>query len=721
MELVFDVDAPGLDAAELRERVLRARSQLEDLFRQPVEGIRVGEEDAIAAEAADMMRRSHSVPGGRGRGGGAQAGGHDAAGVAASAAAMGGSSSSAARGRSQGGGRAFGDLAGRAGPVRGRHAPEQVPITPPGPPRFLAEGSHWSQRKGRRLREQWLEKELQRKSDEDAPQKPFRAMPVPPSVLAARLSLPTSGPMAAAAHLLARQKEGRGRSVSPERLSNSEVRPPPFRAQPVPWRCSTPLYKQMLHEDVVACPGRRSARAEKLMRSSSLPPRMGGTAGDYWKADTDPEMPPGAEVVTGKITVRLSPPDVPAVQSNAATVEAVKDALSAMLGLDPVYMSGKLSFTRCMPETLQPAARTLFEVQYTVFPEIGTTAPDIKAELLSKPLSYIGVQLDIAFRNYSIILSTPATICSLTAEVTRMDAPPGGSGSREGSPNLAWPSSSMGEEKSLRRWDGRPATANMPARRPPVTPLVPRLAPRDKTPPPKRRIIEPTAKDSFPYPTKEVPDFALLHRREEERLDALKQLNRGRNATQPEPFKFAAPPRRAARPPPKDPSKDWRYHRATSARRPRSTDGRLVGDRPPMLHPPRTTQKTLEWQHHTQRLMQERREQEIREQIELEQARNNASNEMVHRVRDAVGPVVPMEDKIERMVWDKRSDRQRMTREKQHLLQQIKDKVTSRPLLMQQMDSVTRQRRRNLFRVRQLLQEGALEEFEASEAAMGGG
>jgi len=113
--------------------------------------------------------------------------------------------------------------------------------------------------------------------------------------------------------------------------------------------------------------------------------------------------------------------------------------------------------------------------------------------------------------------------------------------------------------------------------------------------------------------------------------------------------------------------------------------------RPPSAVPARTTEKTLRWQGHTARLLQERREQEWREQQELEQA-HKSTPRMRSLVKQMVGPIEPLEEKIERIVVDKRQAYQRVVKEKLRDLQKIKERVKRQPLLMEQADSLVRAR-----------------------------
>jgi hypothetical protein len=229
--------------------------------------------------------------------------------------------------------------------------------------------------------------------------------------------------------------------------------------------------------------------------------------------------------------------------------------------------------------------------------------------------------------------------------------------------------------------------------------------------------------------TKEVPDFAAIHEREKQRLEQKKFQNRF--VTTPAPFKLHVPSRRRFRqePLPKDLSNDWRWNqpgKANYARRPASAGSRFsvrALERPSIVAPPRTTEKTLQQLQHTQRILQERRERELREREELEQARaghppGGGGGELDYQrlreeVREAVGPMEPLEERIGRMVATKRRARQRVVQEKRRALQEIQERVRSKPLLMQQEDTLVRARRHALMRVRATLEDAGVREVDS--------
>lgn len=194
--------------------------------------------------------------------------------------------------------------------------------------------------------------------------------------------------------------------------------------------------------------------------------------------------------------------------------------------------------------------------------------------------------------------------------------------------------------------------------------------------------------------TTEVPDFAARHERIKRQLERRKYMNRG--VTQPEPFVFNTPTRSQSRHPsmPKDPRRDWRYHRPT-----------VPGPSAPT--PVRSTEKVTSYQQATMKKLQERRVKEMKEREELKEAQA-PNQEVKFRVMQAMGRVEPLEQKIERIVSDKRRGLQRTQREKEEDLRSIMERANSRPLLMQQADSLVRAKRRALFRVRNALRQAGV-------------
>lgn len=184
------------------------------------------------------------------------------------------------------------------------------PTSPIGPG-FLRDGSYWAQRQGSRIMERKKAEDAERREREQSSPAPFRARPVPPSVTAPlyqgiqasqRLKRSRSAEPPGRRRGMAtganqdegqdQQRDHENRESSDERRPTSrergapreqaelrgsyEERPPPFRARPVPWCVSAPLYDQMLIENRRGRHERSHARSRAQMRSSSLPPRLEG-------------------------------------------------------------------------------------------------------------------------------------------------------------------------------------------------------------------------------------------------------------------------------------------------------------------------------------------------------------------------------------------------------------------------------------------------------------
>lgn len=170
----------------------------------------------------------------------------------------------------------------------------------------------------------------------------------------------------------------------------------------------------------------------------------------------------------------------------------------------------------------------------------------------------------------------------------------------------------------------------------------------------------------------------------------------------------------------KDPSQDWRFARKT--KRPASAGGPIdrpggrfsikALERPSYAVPPRATEKFLMAQQATQRRLQERREKEEQERQQLERA-HEVPTELQRRVQQAVGPIEALDDRVDRIVLDKRQGLQRIQREKVRDLQRMQERVSRRPLLMEQSDSLVRARRRALFRVRNTLKDAGVPDVDS--------
>lgn len=175
--------------------------------------------------------------------------------------------------------------AGGAEPVRARDpawlARLNHPTTPVAPS-FLLQGSYWNQRQNSRICERKEERERAFRQQQDQELRPFKANPVPASVLAPRFQAMQAADAARRSGSLERGGDGaapRWRPSSAERSwppapMSVEERPAPFRARPVPWSVATPLYEQMRTEEQKLREERIREHSRQLMRSSSLPPRL---------------------------------------------------------------------------------------------------------------------------------------------------------------------------------------------------------------------------------------------------------------------------------------------------------------------------------------------------------------------------------------------------------------------------------------------------------------
>merc|ERR1719401_2639133 len=178
-----------------------------------------------------------------------------------------------------------------------------------------------------------------------------------------------------------------------------------------------------------------------------------------------------------------------------------------------------------------------------------------------------------------------------------------------------------------------------------------------------------------------------------------RRKSRNRQLTQQAPFVFHTPrPARSTVRQPrlsKDPTSDWRFARPRSAGAAASPSWRQVVDRLSAA-PPRSTEKTRQWQHQRRLHLQELAERERRAQEAAEPASARASSEMRRRVKEAAaaaGPVEPLQERIDRIVADKRQDSALLHQRRREDLEQIRRRVSHRPLLMEQADSAARARR----------------------------
>jgi len=630
LEFVVTVDS-GMSDAELDTRAREGARRLGELLRQPVVHVRMGPE----GEAEDIFGTPAALP--------TTTPVPMLNSLECGPSRM--SSVERARSHSPGPSRV---RAHSPGPTYGRALarpyvrPERLnhPTTTVGPS-FLMDDGYWQARKGSRICERKESVDRLRREQEEAPPPPFRHRPMPASVSAPRFqamqaeaelrrsrsaearaapsgALPSSALQSGALPSGALAARAPRRSLDIEPRASSES-PRPFRAKPVPWRVSAPLYDQMLLEQNRSRQERLGAQSRASMRASSLPPRL----------------------------------------------EAVR---ARLCGEAPGRGRANRASTPVPPSQLARG-----------------TPPE--TQMLNRPL-HAELPRGVPGGPGSTVLTHAAESLARDVAATAAGAPPG-----TGYGTASIYGSSYG---------------------------VSHLA-RHKTPPRTRAASQPEQPLARQFATKEVPDFAALHERERQKMERRKYQNRF--VTQPEPFSFRAPSRSATRQPalPKDPSRDWRWEqrrqrRPQSARRASpATGGRFsvpTLERPSVAVPPRTTEKTLRAQQHTARVLQERREQEWRQQQELEQSRAIPS-ELRARVQRAVGPVEPIEEVCQRKVAEKRSSFWRTHQTKQRDLHQMHERVNRRPLLMEQTDSLARARRRALFRVRSTLEAAGVPNVDA--------
>eukprot|EP00929_Paragymnodinium_shiwhaense_P021594 TRINITY_DN14046_c0_g1_i1.p1 TRINITY_DN14046_c0_g1~~TRINITY_DN14046_c0_g1_i1.p1 ORF type:complete len:687 (+),score=123.83 TRINITY_DN14046_c0_g1_i1:130-2190(+) len=659
LNLEFQVSAEGISDEDLAARLQQNAGRLEALLRHPVLDVQVGEERGWPEDVAMM-----AVP--------SRAGGPGGPPPSRPLSAM------------------------QRGPGDMNHP------TMATSPTFLGEGSYWDHRKGSRIVER-REEEDRRSREQQEQAATFKARPVPASTNAPRFQAMRAAAEAARAQsLLERQAAAseraasavplghtaasRGRAISPEgkhanapgagrrRAQSADWRsslrgsspgrksdpeddafepapPPPFRARPVPWKVSAPLYDQMLVEEQRSRRTRQTTRSRGLMRASSLPPRL-----EAIRARLSGDVEGHGRVH------RASTPVPPArLATGAHASQLVNRPLRAEQPLGPP-MAGEFGGIGALLDSAENIARD--------------AATDSMRAAAAGPGVHGWGGATVYGSNYGL------------SHFARQADPP----------------------------QKRPASAGASVR----------------TPSGIRQQQQQSSASKVHHDTTEVPDFATLHQKEREKLERRKFQNR--YVTQPDPFVFQAPTRARHRQPPmpQDPSDDYRWQRSPAvgsspkgANRPRSAERRGAAtspflyqpqafDRPPpsVVAPPRSTEKTKRAMQHRARDLQERRERERQERLELEQA-NVPSVEMKCRVKKAIGVVESLDEKLERITTDKRQNAQRVVREKQRALQAIKERVNRRPLLMEQTDALARARRRALFRVRSTLEAAGLTDIKS--------
>lgn len=494
--------------------------------------------------------------------------------------------------------------------------------TTPRPPSFLRKNNYWEDHQGTRICERKQAEERERRA-KAAELRPFHALPVPAAVSAQRYQSMLAAEEFRRAMSPDHTPSQRGRAAEPR--SASEERPPRFRARPVPWQVSAPLYRQLLVEEQRALRGGdvgRKPSPVRLPRASSLPPRLenvrGRILGDSLGSD---------RIRRHRTPSRELEADVPPAQKYR--IYSHGDDISSV----PTHAAGA----------------------YDV-PWKGSLPPEC---------GYVNAYDDLA------------------------DAGPAGGG-----PGEPWSGPSFyGPVSGSSRVD------------------------RHRTPPNYRRSDSPNRT----YKTTKVPDFVALHEREKLRLERRKQANRW--TTQPAPFNLTAVDRARSRQAlfQKDPALDWRFDRPHSARAssvgaarnfgPREGEGHFsvaALERPATVAPPRPTLKTVQAQRRVQQMLAERREGEELKAQEDQHVRHAEMRALVKRAAYRV----PLEEKIERIVEDKREVQRRVAREKRHDLLMIKERVRQRSLLMERTDQLDRARRQALFKVKRIMEDAGVNDVD---------
>ncbi|CAK0879823.1 unnamed protein product, partial [Prorocentrum cordatum] len=509
-------------------------------------------------------------------------------------------------------------------------------VTTPIGPSFLHQerASPWIYQRRAEEERQRLEseeRELQRRG--------FRARPVPATLLAPRPWQITQSQLPGAARRSRSAEGARGsagaaerapsaeRSLSAERSRPGSAHGPrerrssprfdlstpekvhqaqPRRARPVPWSCTAPLYDQMLAEKERLRAERSERHVRQRMRSSSLPPRLEAVRATI------------AGEAAGHGRVHRASTPVPAAQlaSGAAPRK---------------FVVGRAHRAERKLEAAPGPGRG------------GARAVTDAAEGMARAASA------------SVLLGAGGGPSSTLRGAL------GHSALSEGGP-----ASPLGQLEGLAAQAGRTGvygrSYGLSHFSPPERPAT---GGRAEAAPDHRSVGQPTI-------SREVPDFAALHEREKQMLERRKSRNRQLTRQAPFVFHVPRPARSTVRQPKlaKDPSSDWRFSRPRSAGAPRAGSAgpswRQALERPTAA-PPRSTEKALQWQHHTRRYLQELAEREQRAQEAKEPPATKASPEMRRRVQEAAaaaGPVEPLQERISRIVADKRQDSALLHRKK---------------------------------------------------------
>lgn len=560
--------------------------------------------------------------------------------------------------------------------------------TTPVSPAFLLDGSYWHQRQGSRLRERRLQEMRQsREREEQVVLEPFRAQPPPVSTTAPRFQAMQAAEAARRSRSveldLARRRQ---RSLSPGAFGGHGALPhpggeegalrAPFRALPVPWRCSIPLYGQLLVEEHVQRDARLRERSHSLLRASSLPPRLEAArlAEAAAAAGAGAAAGRGREAFVGRVpastVARLAAAGAPAHLLAALAAEAVPAVPHAGAPRPP---GGSSAPTAPPLPPLPPpghrggrSPRDPYQVASAAVAASGRYgAVGLSAAAAVGDTSALGPSV-IAGAPYALSHAVPArSAAGAAAAAAAASAVAAGAVTSDVAPSAAAVGSAY------------------------------------DTPPKEKRSASQRRTFSI-----EVPNFESLHKKEDIKLERRKEENK-KKLTKEAPFVFHVRERSAQRPAtPKDPTQDYRFERARRAasagaqQRPRSEPAVQLGK--PLV---RLTRKADQQQWHVAQVLEERRQREEEKQKELEEAQRT-DPELRLRVRKAVGHGESLEERILRIAADKRRTGRRVERRQQEDLGRIHERVSRRPLLMQQEDTLQRARRRALMGVREAL-EGA--------------
>eukprot|EP00392_Amoebophrya_sp_AT5.2_P009444 g9472.t1 len=214
----------------------------------------------------------------------------------------------------------------------------------------------------------------------------------------------------------------------------------------------------------------------------------------------------------------------------------------------------------------------------------------------------------------------------------------------------------------------------------------------------------------WPLKVKEVPDFKLLHAKNQRALMEKKKQQKERlGLTKTQPFVFSQP-KRVMRAPPTD-TEDLRWQKAVGATNTSSSSTskhafsrpNLIESENPNQMPPKTTAKTLQYQQWNAQKIRERQQREEQHRLELE-SYANPPEEIKERVQNTLSK--EKQDQalgLERRTYDLRIGQIATERRWKKQLKEMRERLNNRPLLMErtQMEQAReRARQRALLRVK---------------------